>query len=500
MRVPRCAGSEPAYQRLPTWTIGEFDMRQLRLPGLSPSRSEHLARPAARPWYAAHARLLIAICAALLLIADALALAHTIQGNPYWRNSIDFSVYTRAAAGFAHGQNPYVLSFYTHGSGSIPIFYGVLDIYDIYVYPPFFAEVLWPVVAVSDALARFLWISVSVAALASSMWMLLRRFGTQLSWQVISLIFGLVCATYVARNDLYHGQVNFFLLWLLTLGLFYIHRGRAIGAGVAWGLLFVVKPFFGILVLYLLWRRQWRTAFISIATAGSLLLVSFVPTFLHGSTVWQSWVQISRTRSSDALVASRPDNLSIHGLLLRLFHDNLFTTPLASNSSLLSLSEVFMVVLGIVLLVLVLGWPLSHSDRTHGVPLLLDVGCTLGISMAIGPLTEGDHLMLLIPCLVGVLIFAHGQAVRETRTAALWLSTAAAWAVIFLIRSSPWRLGIGVADGASWRHLSGLPILLTGQYGLLLLAASALLAAALAADRRPGAIATQTRGVARGAV
>jgi hypothetical protein len=424
-----------------------------------------------------HLRTVAAILAMLLILFDGIALYRAIQGNPYpyWKTNTDFGGYLRASTSFVHGED-----IYAYQPCPCNLLYGTREIHDQYPYPPFFAALLIPFTFAGDIAARYLWLCVSLGCIIGSLILLLRGFGTRISWPWIALAFAIICMSRIGRSDLYHGQVNFLLMFLVALGLWCYSKGKHTAAGIVLGVAFVIKPFLGIILLYFLWRRQWRTAFTSALTGGILLILSFVPLVLtQGLSIVQSWLTTSAYYTSGA-VAARPDNYSLNGLLLRLFNPNYFSTPLFENAALTHiLSMVLIVFLFVTFAVALLPqrlWPTTLRETPS--ILLAEVGLLVGLTMTYGPMTERDHFFMLIPGLVGVILLAQQRHVNQALNKIWWCVTAG-WALFFALQASPVKLSLGVTPAETWSRLAGPGILWTGEVGLLLLLITVLLAYAL---------------------
>ena len=424
-----------------------------------------------------HLRTLAAMLAILLILLDSVALYRAIQGNPYpfWKTNTDFGGYLRASTSFMNGED-----IYAYQPCPCNLLYGTREIHDQYPYPPFFAALLIPLTVTGDAAARYLWLCISLGCIIGSLMLLLRGFGTRISWHWIALAFAVICMSRIGRSDLYHGQVNFLLMFLIVLGLWCYSKGKHTAAGIVLGVAFVIKPFLGIILIYFLWRRQWRTAFTSALTGGILLILSFVPLVLtQGLSIVQRWLTTSAYYTSGA-VAARPDNYSLNGLLLRLFNTNYFTTPLFESASLTRILSVLLIVFLFGTFSLALlpqqRWPAALRETPA--LLLAEVGLLVGLTMTYGPMTERDHFFLLTPGLVGVILLAQQRHVNQALSK-LWCCVIAGWTIFFALQTSPVKLNLGVAPAETWSRLAGSGILWTGEVGMMLLLITVLLAYAL---------------------
>lgn len=459
----------------------------LRL-GISPDRwrrrLESLDSPAARRalW----------VGAALLVCASTLWFVRAYRSNPYpyWLTTIDFGLYYRSAEAVVQGRDPYA-----HAPCPCNLFYGTREVADPFAYPPFFAWLVAPLLGLGPVAARGVWTGLSAAAAVCALVLLLRGFGRRLPWPWVALIVGTFGVSSAGRVDLYHGQVNPLLLLLLVLGLWLeIHR-RPGTAGVVLGVAIVIKPFLGVVAILSAWRRDWRTAIASVATSGALFVLSLVPLGLPlGRSVLQSWRETSRYYAYGA-IAARPDNDALAGLLQRLFTANPFTVPWVDRAPFGRVLSLVLLASLAILFVRAVPRPERSSDRGSAAfprlasePLrLAEVGLLMTLAMSYGPLTERDHLLLLLPGLFGVLLVTHDRTLAGAATAAHWQVASAAAAVATAVVLSPVAVEIGLPDQARWHPISGARILLTAQTIVPFLATGLLVAAGFRAEQRAGA-------------
>lgn len=397
------------------------------------------------------------VVAGLLLAVSAFLIYRTIHGDPYWRNSTDFAAYLKAANFVKHGQNPYDINNWTPA-----FFYGTDTVRDQYSYPPLFAEFILVLSLPSDDFAHGLWLFINIALFSGTALLLLRGFGIKVPYQWVALVVGLVGISYIVRDDLYHGQANFLLLFLFTASLYFLSKNKEIPAGLLLGLMFVIKPFLGIFVLYLLWKRAWKATGVSLVTGGVLMVISFLPLLLStGFASIQSWLQVSSYYSSGPM-ATRPDNYSLHGLFLRLFSNTLFVQPWLESQAILLLCEIALIaLLAIILIRTISVAKLTNNQKPY--LILFEAGLYMALIMSYGPLTEGDHLMILLPSLVGVLFMAYQNQTRH------WLALAVVWVLVFLLYFSPISLTPGLPSPLNWHKISGPIILETSNWGILFL-------------------------------
>jgi len=146
-----------------------------------------------------------------------------------------------------------------------------------YLYPPFLAVVLSPLVSVFDsyAAAMWIWAGLELAVFVIAVTLLARHHRLPLA-SVLVLLALTLCLPQVAL-ELVLGNVHLILAGLLLAAWIGIdsdsHRGRA-GAGVAIGLATVIKIFPGVLIVWLILTRRFDAAVVAIATSLACLVLT----------------------------------------------------------------------------------------------------------------------------------------------------------------------------------------------------------------------------------
>jgi len=107
------------------------------------------------------------------------------------------------------------------------------------------------------------------------------------------------------------GQIYVVLLLLTVLAWIFLRQEKTIYAGVALGLLVAIKPNFAIWPLFLLVAGYTIPVLASAITAA---LVSLIPVFVYGTTVYAQWMEASALRPETLIM---PGNNSILGLFAR---------------------------------------------------------------------------------------------------------------------------------------------------------------------------------------
>jgi hypothetical protein len=139
---------------------------------------------------------------------------------------------------------------------------------------PLTAVPMVPLASFPFQTAKRIWITFSLACLAATIFLLTRLTGFA-SEKLVLLAFLGFGALYT--NFLY-GQYYVFLLFLLTLAMYCLERGRSEACGFLCGVMFGLKLYGGPFLLYFLVKRDWRGAAgfaASVAGMGALAIGLF---------------------------------------------------------------------------------------------------------------------------------------------------------------------------------------------------------------------------------
>jgi alpha-1,2-mannosyltransferase len=170
----------------------------------------------------------------------------------------DFSPYLGAARSVAAGISPYAS------------FHATTVVLSGFDYPPFAAVVLRPFAFFSDHGAMVAWIIVMlVLTLAGGV--VLARAALPRGWPATALgiLAGLVFAP--SAYNLWHGQINPLIFFLLVIGYWAYGRDRPVSCGVALGLAAGIKIAPLVLIVLLIRRRWWRATAAMLVTGAATI-------------------------------------------------------------------------------------------------------------------------------------------------------------------------------------------------------------------------------------
>ncbi|MEH1012676.1 glycosyltransferase 87 family protein [Micromonospora sp. CPCC 206060] len=271
-----------------------------------------------------------------------------------------------------------------------------------FTYPPFAGLAMLPMAHLPMAVAGWLNVIGSIAALTVVLAALLRPIVDRLGWPLwftVGIAVPLAVATEPVRETLGYGQVNLLLFALIIADLVALrwrarrgtrHRSddgplrrfvlSGVWAGAGIGLASSIKLTPALFIVYLMLTRQWRAAFTAIGTAAGVTLGTFAVAGRDSATYFTSvlW-QTERVGAADMT-----PNQSLAGVLARLY-DSIETPGLLW----LSFS----------VLMLALGLSRAMSARADGDELTAFtlVGLTTNV---ISPISWSHHLVWVIPAVV----------------------------------------------------------------------------------------------------
>src|SRR5688500_2944514 len=139
-----------------------------------------------------------------------------------------------------------------------------------YPYSPFIA-VLWsPLSGLPPLTQMALWDVLNLVLMAGGLWYLLASLPMSRSVRLLLLLGGLTSFPFIV--NLQQGQSSGIVMFAWAVGFGLLRRGRDLPAGLAFGLLALKVQWLPLLLLVLVWKRQWK-ALLGVACAGLFLLL-----------------------------------------------------------------------------------------------------------------------------------------------------------------------------------------------------------------------------------
>ena len=310
----------------------------------------------------------------------------------------DFRNILYAASAIETGDNPYTLGIESGRSPNFKEFvtWGVGP----YVYPPLMAVLARPLLRLPTEVALRLWSWISLALLSISAVLVVRGF-TRVSFIAGMVRFFFILTLFFVfaptQFDLMLGQADILILFLLMSTFLLYRRGNSV-AGITLAFAIAIKPIVVPMLLFFLWKREWR---ISIITAVATALLMTLGFSLAGWVWLPDYIEATRQWSSGAIIAF-PVNQSVKGLALRMFTHNAYIQPLYFKPW---LAHAIPLLVG---LLAVGSWliSVSRSDDKGKSIVGLEYGLTLTTLMLLSPLAEDIHFVWVLLPLSALLLVA----------------------------------------------------------------------------------------------
>lgn len=284
----------------------------------------------------------------------------------------DFDVFVDAGQRVIDGRPLYVETTPTNGVIGPP-FQGV-----------FFVPSGW-LARVSPAAAKVTWCVANLVALVAGFWLwaLVVRGRTAGANPVLpgAVAWAIVAVILPTQTNFEHQNMNALLLCLLGAGAYALDRSRPIAAGLGFGAAAALKVFPGLVLVYLLVRREWRAALTGVATAG---LLTMLTTFRYGTAAFRlvgDWLSIHRGGDWP----TRFQNQSIYAAGHRAWPESAGVIVAIVSAA-----------LGLVMLTV--AWRRRRSERVSGEEIAL----VIAVSVLLSPIAWDHYWVLMFPALLAV--------------------------------------------------------------------------------------------------
>jgi hypothetical protein len=331
-------------------------------------------------------------------VAVSIALSVILLLPPILQKDIsqrDFVRFYHAALLVRSGASPYDVASVTGANLARALHTGIMP--NGYLYPPLFAEALIPATWLPVDIAFHIWIVVLAVALVGALALLSSALLGRTSWRLLAVIVPLALLIRPVRDELNQGNVDAVLLLCLCASLWAYQRSHLRRSALLLALAVAIKPFFGLLLIFYVWKGAYRLCGWAVGFMAALVLLPFIPLGVQGVMDWLTVTSFE----SGPYFAWIAFNQSPYGVALRLFAPNPLSTPIAV---LPWLPHVVMVVCAAVVL-LVLARHVTRQSHPAAMRTTVEYVLVLSATFLISPLTEPVHLTnLAAPLLVlGVL-------------------------------------------------------------------------------------------------
>lgn len=276
-----------------------------------------------------------------------------------------------------------------------------------FVYPPVVALFFIPLSLFSYLDAQLVWFVLNQFFLISAFILLILCFNAENRLIHIGSALILSFSFTPLYRTLTAGQLNLLILFLICLIWFLFIKKFPFGAGIALAIATLLKLFPGLLILFFLWKKEYRVVIGAIATIAIIVLISSA---IQGVQPYQDYgtllTQMSYGQSTWSEYQQRfdvePANQSFHALVLRLFSINPVTSPILAAPL---LAKILSVLFSIVIVILSFYFTyLKKADKKNDtLQLQLEYSFFLLTSLLIPSLLWDHYLVyffLILLCLV----------------------------------------------------------------------------------------------------
>jgi hypothetical protein len=149
-----------------------------------------------------------------------------------------------------------------------------------FLYPPFALIVLFPLHFLSYSLASGIWLLFSIASVLISVFLLFKISERTVNSALGFTVLGLTFLSFPIKFTLGTGQINAFILLVITLALYFLNKRKFLASSILISLSLLLKLFPICLPIYFLISKKWK---ILIYILLSIIFLSLISTIILGS-------------------------------------------------------------------------------------------------------------------------------------------------------------------------------------------------------------------------
>lgn len=289
----------------------------------------------------------------------------------------DLESYLRASRRLAAGENIYVDEIFP------------------YMYPPFLAFLLTPLIYVSIGAAKLFWYLGNIFFIFLSFILLYKLAEPEHGKRFLLTFMSLLFTLRFLGDSTHRGQVNILILLLCVLTLYFFSRKRLCWAALFLAIAIAIKLTTLLLIGFFLFKRKFRFCGL---TAVCLVFVLLLPMVSAGFNQ-----NINALKQYPTVAANIYDhdklNQSLHNAMFHLFHpikikDNSDIHILKLDEALIKLLTYML----ILVMTLFSAFKLRGKKETSGMIFNIEFSIMITLMLLFSPVSRKDHFVtLLIP-------------------------------------------------------------------------------------------------------
>jgi hypothetical protein len=271
------------------------------------------------------------------------------------------------------------------------------------VYPPGFVILLSPLAYLSFQQASLFWNLLNHIFFLLGMLLLIKAIKKQYSWvEWMTLIF--VCLNFTPLfMDYLVGQCNTLLFFLVAAGLYFYRANQGVCAGVVLALATMIKIIPGLLLAFMLWKRQYKVFLSGLILLALITVYSLF--FFHVDV----YVWYFKFMGNQDLFNAYHDNHALTGFFSRFLVDSVWTKGMLNSPGTAQVSIFVSSALMLFFLFFLTRKRYDHADDR----ILREYSLVVLTMLLTSKMTSTPYLvMLLIP----LAVLVHELFQKETIT------------------------------------------------------------------------------------
>lgn len=313
--------------------------------------------------------------------------------------------------------------------------------YNQYVYPPQFAWLFSLFGLLPFYLSVALWMLTSVVLYFFGLFWLVKLLWPRIRRIHLLALFLLAAVMDPFQVDIGAGNVNSILFAAISLTFYLLyHRNKAGLAGIPLGLAILLKVTPAAILVFLLFRGQWRVCRSTAVVIFSVTALSAL--FVGVSPIVQYALHFSSFGHTSMKNGSAPYNQSIIGVM-GMFHQHHWLNVSSSIQHV-----VYMLFVGCAL------WAMYSAIRKHSShDWRLDIAMASLTPIVFSPLVEETHMVFVLPTLMVFARLAQEAYAQRTKTGlytAGFLGIVTSVSILFLSLPTTFALNFAVSHWPQW--------------------------------------------------